>query len=127
MKTRITLASIFIVMLSLLFTNDVKAQGNLQFNQVILVDLGPSGSQSISVPAGKVWKIESVGIASNGSNNGVYLRNSGAQAIAHFSNVTNAYSTTLPFWLPASYSGSFLNSTSSYRTSVSIIEFNVVP
>src|SRR5687768_11527759 len=35
----------------------IKAQGNLQFNQIILYDLAGSAIQNITVPPGKVWKI----------------------------------------------------------------------
>jgi hypothetical protein len=104
-----------------------KAQGNLQFNQVILFDIAISGSQVINVPAGKVWKIESVGMGSSGSAPDIFLRNSAAQNICHFAAPGSTVAASLPYWLPASFTGSFLNNNPSFRCSISILEFNVVP
>jgi hypothetical protein len=102
------------------------AQGNLQFNQVILLDIAGAGTQAVSVPAGKVWKIESVSMGSSGSTPSVFLRNSGLVNIAHFS-TSSSVSATYPFWLPSGFTGSFLNNYPSTRCTISIIEFNVVP
>ncbi len=57
---------ILTLVLVLLFTTSLSsfAQGNLQFNQVISAsfNLGPNAnSTTLTVPAGKVWKIESMG------------------------------------------------------------------
>lgn len=108
------------------FAQESKAQGNLQFNQVLLLDIAASGTYTINVPAGKVWKIESAA-SYNGSNAGIVLRNSAVQAIGNFSSSSTTATSCYPFWLPAGFSGSFLNSSSSGRISISIIEFNVVP
>jgi hypothetical protein len=108
------------------FTQESKAQGNLQFNQVILLDIAATGTYTINVPAGKVWKIESAA-SHNGSNTGIILRNSAAQAIGMFSNSSTVATSCFPFWLPSGFSGSFQNGTSGGRISISIIEFNVVP
>lgn len=103
------------------------AQGNLQFNQVILYDIPISGTQNITVPAGKVWKIESVSMGSTGSSADIFLRNSTLANFAHFSAASAAASAVYPFWLPANFTGSFLNNNPSFRCCVSIIEFNIVP
>ncbi|HTF04496.1 MAG TPA: hypothetical protein VK826_10740 [Bacteroidia bacterium] len=103
----------------------LKAQGNLQFNQIIFYDIAPNATQAITVPAGKVWKIESV--SSGGSNSTpLYLRNSGGAYIAHF-NTTSYSSSSFPFWLPTGFAGTLVNLHPSTRYTMSIIEFNVVP
>ena len=102
-----------------------KAQGNLQFNQVIMYDMAGSAAQAITIPAGKVWKIESVG-NSGVTNPAIYLRNAAAQPFCFLGYATSTYAAQLPFWLPSGFTGSFLNGNAS-RGCVSIIEFNVVP
>ncbi len=110
----------------LLFTAGAKAQGNLQFNQIIVFDMASGATQAISVPANKVWKIESTGTGAS-SNPSIDLRNSSAAAIAHFGSMTGAAATAnYPFWLPSGFTGSFQN-LNAQRSSISIIEFNVVP
>lgn len=116
----------FSIIALLLLATVVKAQGNLQFNQVILLDIATAATQAITVPANKVWKIESVGTGTS-SNPNVELRNSSAVSIAHFASMTGTGATaSYPFWLPAGFSGSFINFNSA-RSCISIIEFNVVP
>lgn len=122
--------SVFILFVAIFvsgFTRTTFAQGNLQFNQVILLDIAVSGTQNITVPAGKIWKIESVGMGSSSSNPTIYLRNASVVNIAFFSSATNSNSASYPYWLPAGFTGSFLNLHPSFRCTVSIIEFNVVP
>lgn len=117
---------LFSVFTLLLFAVGIKAQGNLQFNQIILLDIASGATQAITVPANKVWKIESVGTGTS-SNPNVDLRNSSAVSIAHFASMTGTGATAaFPFWLPAGFSGSFINFNSA-RSCISIIEFNVIP
>lgn len=117
-------------------------QGNLQFNQVLLV----SGSQA--VPAGKVWKVESALISniltpsatqSHMNTNGAYiLVNGNSIAVsgtyaswgtpsvtwnASGTMTTSGNLTTFPLWLPA---GTSL-AASSNVTYVSVMEFNITP
>ena len=108
----------------LLLATATFSQGNLQFNQVIMFDLPASGTVNITVPVGKVWKIESVG--NGGSSPYTMLRNAAVQNIAQFGAATGTSSTPLPFWLPTGFTGSFL-ANSINRTCISILEFNVVP
>jgi hypothetical protein len=117
------ISALVIVFCVAFFTHESKAQGNLQFNQVILFDMASGATPTITVPPGKVWKIETASTA-NGANAGIQIRNSSVQAIALLSTSTTAAS--YPFWLPSGFSGSFLNS-AAVRSCVSIIEFNVVP
>lgn len=111
------------------FSNTTFAQGNLQFSQVIFYDIPYGSTQSFNVPAGKVWKVESVG-ASSGSCN-VWLQNSAAQTIGILYYVsTSNYQPSFPIWLPSGHSGFFaynFGSCTTARAYVSIIEFNVVP
>ncbi len=102
-------------------------QNNLIFSQVILVDLASNATQAVVVPAGKVWKIESVGAGvANGA--AIMLRNSSGQNVAYFGN--NPSSTvanpSFPFWLPSGFIGSFQNAATA-RGTVSIVEYTVVP
>ncbi len=116
------------------------AQGNLQFNQVKLV------TTAQTVPAGKVWKIESV-IYNIPEDQSSYQLNTGGCSITNYRSTsivvdgtptkvgqgttTAAYSnlaythsyTPLPIWLPEGTTlsgGTCLNK-------VSVIEFNIVP
>lgn len=130
---------------ALLLPGKVAAQGNLQFNAVkyIQMSVTQSGttvftetSQVVTVPANKVWKIEM--IATTATNNGSANSSSGSNSgmvilddrILYNSNSTNQ--PAVPFWLPAgTYTLSFLSNTLSnghnaYST-VSVLEFNVVP
>ena len=50
----------------IIVTSFLKAQGNLQFNQVLILDATVAGN-AVTIPAGKVWKIESVAMVSNNS------------------------------------------------------------
>ena len=124
MKNYILFSAIFFC---LCFSKTSFSQGNLQFNQVILYDIAISGTQVITVPAGKVWKIESTSMGSIGSAADIFLRNSTATNIGHFSASTSVASAVYPFWLPAAFAGSFVNNNTSFRCCISIIEFNIVP
>ena len=117
-----------------------KAQGNLQFNQVKLV------TTLETVPAGKVWKVESViyniaptatGYQSGaGSCNSTSYESTAIEVAgvptkvgqgtqpASYSNLVYTHSyTILPLWLPAGTSlsgGTCLNK-------ISVLEFNIIP
>ena len=123
------------IIVSLIFTSTfflaakvVSAQGNLQFNQVKLYDLTSGTAQAFTVPAGKVWKIESAGAGQTGCS--VYLQNSSAVSMAYLY-ISSASSTesVFPIWLPSGFVGDFLygNGCAPFKGMVSIIEFNVIP
>jgi hypothetical protein len=135
---------IIIAMLSL-WAFIAKAQGNLQFNQVIFLEKSivlPANisssftEQSITVPAGKVWKIESV-MASffqntatpnpSFSTSGTVMLNK--KIIFSTSNVAS-----FPIWLPEGtytiryiYNNSTSGSINELYGAISAIEFNVIP
>ena len=125
----------------LLISLSVNAQGNLQFNQVVngSIDANILTTQvtpgSITVPAGKVWKIESVSYFSypgtTFQNNNVSISSQvwigNHQVWAENSNTAVIF----PIWLSAgTYNiqlGQAFGSTTPVRFSWSVIEFNVVP
>ena len=122
----------------LLLGNDTIAQFNLQLNQVLLV-----GSTTQTVPAGKVWKIESymqAGVTINEMvestatcnfpgrhhamivNNQLYYLINGSPG--HGSSGTYmAVGNSLPMWIPA---GTTLRSSCAADV-ISVLEFNLAP
>ena len=115
----------------LLFSLSFKAQGNLQFNQVLNLEITCCTASAFTVPVGKVWKIE-------GSM--AYSNNYPTRITAINGNPMEAYLTgytylnygilpiTLPYWLPANTQVSFnTGNTIGYKGYVSIIEFNIIP
>ena len=121
---KILLLSFFLVLCSLLYS-----QGNLQFNQVLTgsATLGTNGVSAIlTVPTGKVWKIESVnGWADCGSRLGITINTIPTL-------VSNA---KFPIWLK---SGDTFRMTVQTNAGTgiacgpmnyyySIIEFNIIP
>lgn len=120
---------LFVTLFVLGFSKTTFSQGNLQFNQVIFYDIPYGTTQAFNVPAGKVWKVESVGASS--SSCAVWLQNSAAQNIGYLFNVSASdYEPSFPIWFPSGHSGFFgyhLNNCIGAHAFVSIIEFNVVP
>lgn len=118
------------------------AQGTLQFNTVRLI------TNSQSVPTGKVWKVESVLSSSNlqpsfagcgsiasssqvisvgGSNvtvsTAMHVHGSGTCSTGQGQSLVHADVTRLPIWLPA---GTSL-APGTNVSSISVLEFNVIP
>jgi len=116
----------------LLVSVSFKAQGNLQFNQPILITNVLS-----TVPAGKVWKIESFTPSSiyqthNGNPSAFQITINGDNRIVGMPAGVNinyspgshsAVMHTLPIWLPA---GATLIAGPGVAM-ISVIEFNLVP
>ncbi len=136
---------LIIIFLLLAMFATAKAQGELQFNQVIFLEKSivlpanissPFTEQSITVPAGKVWKIESVmaSFFQNSSSPNPGFSTSGTvmlnkKIIFSTGNVAN-----FPIWLPAGtytiryiYNQSTSGSINELYGGISAIEFNVVP
>lgn len=107
-----------LLILGIIFAGYSFGQGNLQFNQVLILDATPAGN-AITVPADKVWKIESVALS---SNNAYFQINWGGTSYFVLNN-SSPYA-NLPFWLPSNESVSLIGNV---NAKVSIIEFNVVP
>jgi hypothetical protein len=130
----------YLLLISLLFQISIlSAQSNLNFNQVLLVTNG-------TVPAGKVWKVESAiySLAPLTLSNGADAQEekiiiNGATTVIRKSTSYNPYysggngtsqaamtyiwETHFPLWLPA---GTTIQ-VSTGVTSLSILEFNVAP
>jgi len=112
------------LIIGILFFNVSKAQSNLQFNQVKLV------TTVDTVPAKKVWKVESV-LYSNANTNS-YISLNGTSLLVRYINYVQIGTTGVasliwemkyPFWLPA---GSTLAKSTNVE-SISIIEYDIVP
>ncbi len=123
-KTIKTMIASIIFLLSIL---ELPAQTGLHFTGVKHFEIAGNGTLPVSVPGGKVWKVESVSMGSTGSAPSVLLKNSLAQNIAFFSSKVNAASASYPYWLPSSFTGTFVNNNPGYRCSISITEYSVVP
>jgi len=118
------------------FSNKVKGQGSLQFNQVVLVS---SQNQDIcntcwTVPANKVWKI--TGFSTNSNNIGSISINGleGGYLLGRsFSNSSSSYATgrwhepVFPIWLPAGSTLGFQNIGNNRNIHFYGIEFNIIP
>ena len=118
-----------IVIIFLFVLNNFNAQGNLQFNQVLLLSAPSNNASQWSVPVGKVWKIEALGAHSPYTY--VYLNNQ--LAFEHNGPVSSTsggyyrHSASSPIWLPeGTILGHVSGNSSAYRW-FSIIEINIVP
>jgi hypothetical protein len=118
---------IFLI-LFLVFGNFSFAQGNLQFNQVLLLNNGTS----YTVPSGKVWKLESAVYntysITYGSSAKLIINGSTVELIPfsfNDGNGTNRAPVTevFPFWLPENTTIQPTQAVSK----VSVVEFNIIP
>ena len=102
----------------------LKAQGNLQFNQVINMAFTAANTTPVTVPAGKVWKIEScmLNVAGNGY---AYMLYNGVNYNLR-QQQTSANVVNFPFWLSSGTTVTFGNAGANGGL-LSIIEFNIVP
>lgn len=120
--------SMILVLMALASTPLASAQGNLQFNQVVLITLDIDTPYPFTVPTGKIWKIQS---ASSGYySSTVYLRDASANYLATLYANNLDYRVNFPYWLPTGFTGDFRrvgNTSSGPKATVSIIEFNVIP
>jgi hypothetical protein len=102
-----------------------KAQGNLQFNQVINTAFTGTNTTPVTVPAGKVWKIESCMLITTTNSyacmlyNGVYY-NMRQQ-------LSSAHNVNFPFWLASGTTVTFGGNGGGSGGMVSILEFNIIP
>ncbi len=124
--------ALFIFLLSISSTSF--GQGNLQFNQVIngeitaLVDYDLTTMGTITVPTGKVWKVESVSMR---YFDGAWATVSNATAWINKHHVWDPglnIPSILPLWLsPGTYTISAVGSNETIDFTYSVIEFNVIP
>jgi hypothetical protein len=143
MKRYVLIACFF----ELFFLNH--AQGNLQFNQILrptvtginIVGYGKS-STSITIPPGKIWKIESSDVYCYTSTypENLYWSNSfclrlGGQLVSNITdNFWGLIKPQFPIWLPAGNYNLTLFETSGSNFSnttivglINVIEFNIIP
>jgi hypothetical protein len=97
-------------------------QGNLQFNQVINLEF-VSGGTTVTVPTGKVWKLESCMITS--INSYACMVVNGVTYYMRQHNTSSSAWDNFPFWFAEGKTITFGGGCSSGI--MSIIEFNVVP
>jgi hypothetical protein len=127
--------NLFLIIILSSLTLIGKAQGNLQFNQVLtyngnLTLYTNTNSPIYTCPAGKVWKIESktrTPLAVNAGTLSSYLNSTSLIDLYQGNTVDNS-----PIWLKAGddiyfsvYNPAGYNITTSYY--LSIIEYNIVP
>ena len=116
---------IFILFILLISIETSLAQGNLQFNQVINMAFSGANTTPVTVPAGKVWKLENCMLNTPSTNyaymlyNGVYYNMRQQQNSAHNVN--------FPFWLSTGTSVTFGGNGGGTGGMLSILEFNIVP
>ena len=130
-----------LLILAIAFSSASFGQGNLQFNQVVnnsyTATLGTTRTTigTITVPAGKVWKIESAnyyvtqaGNRFSGRGSSLYIAYIGDNLIWDGTNGLG-HQDFFPIWLPSGTYDVSSRSSSTYLVTVnfSAIEFNVVP
>ena len=122
----------FLFVLVLFLFGSFYAQGNLQFNQALLLSTNQASNVLLgTVPVGKVWKVEGFGSGNSGASECGWSFD-GTNVAFRSGNVYlggSAYQTsnsTSTFWLPAGTTVYSLNCASNYRW-ISIIEFNIIP
>ena len=133
MKKALLILSILVIALG------AKAQGNLQFNAVkrfsnnavTVPTISIVSAGSITVPANKVWKIESgsSSVSSGEATTHCYLSIDGQLLFSYTGDGIFFSSPTI--WLPAgTYDVSMYNNWTSsvtYKVKISAIEFNIIP
>lgn len=135
---KVTITAAFIFLSATLF-----AQGNLQFSQVLNYNLSITGGGSVTyakdnvtltVPAGKVWKIESGHLSEQITSSSAQYYVPGGYLLLDGSIIagesSNNYDPKFPIWLsPGTYTLTLQGGTNSsnyyWYGFVSIIEFNV--
>ncbi|NDB35704.1 MAG: hypothetical protein EB023_10305 [Flavobacteriia bacterium] len=115
----------FLFFIAFFVLGALKAQGNLQFNQVINMPYTGSNTTPVTVPAGKVWKIESC-MLNTASNTYSYMLYNGVYYNMR-QQLSSAHNVNFPFWLASGTSVTFGGNGGGAGGLLSIIEFNIVP
>lgn len=140
MKHLTTLACSFVL---LMLSYTALAQNNLEFSQVINQDISVVANGStdyitntitLTVPAGKVWKVESASVSEKYTGSTYSYHSLGGTLMLHNTIIgrqNNNFSNGLPFWLSEGdhdliLQGGTSSSSYSWFGHLSIIEFNVV-
>jgi hypothetical protein len=120
------LTAFLLLAILLSHTNTATAQvgTELQFNQVLLKKYtgssSPYASPTYTVPAGKVWKIESAASAQT-----VKIKTLDGTAMG-MTIVANGLNNVFPIWFPENTTIVFESTNSPFATYISIIEFTVL-
>jgi hypothetical protein len=115
---RVLVLTLFLLNLTTFF-----AQGNLQFNQVITSAFASGNVTPVTVPAGKVWKLENC-MLNTPSNAYTYMLYNGVYYNLR-QQLSSSQVANFPFWLSAGSTVTFGGG--STGGIISIIEFNIVP
>ena len=94
----------------------------MQFNQVVLLEFNTYPSPIYTVPAGKIWKVESAGQGCGMRIETINGNDTGGMDIGE-----NLYEVKLPMWLPENTTINFGNGCAPDWAYVSILEFTVIP
>lgn len=131
MKATKNLLTALIVSSFLIYSSqNIKAQGTLQFNQVLLLSSTAISNFTLgTVPANKVWKVESFGGAAGNTIQGYLNGNDAGYLYSRYfsTGAIRQESFKLPVWLPAGTQLGFNNNAAGQFIWFSIIEFNIVP
>jgi hypothetical protein len=114
---------IFILLVAFFFAFESKAQGNLQFNQVLNVEFTSAASTTLTVPTGKVWKLEN--LVMNSLNNYACFSYNGTTYYLRQHNTSSSAWDNFPFWIGSGKTVTFGAGCASGM--ISILEFNIVP
>ena len=127
------------ILLTTFLSSGIYAQGNnLQFSQVLNFDYSTpfissfqeSTVGSLTVPAGKVWKVTSGSCYLSPNNNGGCLIRIGNNVICFISYSNQSSLINTPTWLsPGSYSvviASLAGMSHAFKGALTIVEFNIV-
>ena len=114
---------IYSLIISFFFIIESKAQGNLQFNQVLNVEFTSTVSTTLTVPNGKVWKLEN--LVMNSLNNYACFIYNGTTYYLRQHNTSSSSWDNFPFWIGSGKTITFGAGCSGGM--ISIIEFNIVP
>ncbi len=127
------------ILLLLFFStgSEVYCQNNLVLDTIIyktLIHTSGNSTWQVTIPTGKVWKIENV-ILSRLDTNEYFALTLEGQILARASYSTSSgeytnFQIQFPLWLPPgdyTFYTAHTNPTSGRKASVSIIEFNIVP
>lgn len=128
------MSRLYIFIITIFLSSGALSQGNLQFNQVLLLSTNQNSNVLLgTVPAGKTWKIEGYGtnLTSYYSCDFSFNGANPAFRAGTTDNTSAAYtyvSSTQQFWLPAGTPlHAFACSGGTGYRWVSIIEFNIIP
>ncbi len=102
--------------------NLLNGQYNLQMNQVINLEFTSAGT-TVTVPAGKIWKIENCLITS--INNYACMVMNGTTYYLRQHNTSSSAWDNFPFWIGEGKTVTFGGNCSSGM--LSILEFNLIP